>query len=75
MRLLGGFDNGLTEKRTDIGDCRVTFATEDTVKIIEGQDSWEIQGSLFSNIVDLLRRRAVTVRLKEKERKPKLNHR
>ena len=40
----------------------------------QGQDSWEIQESLFSNIVDLSRRKAVNVML-NRRRKPKLNHR
>ena len=28
MKLFGDFDNGLTEKQTDICECRVAFATE-----------------------------------------------
>ena len=28
FKLLMGFDNGRTDKRTDICDCRVAFATE-----------------------------------------------
>ena len=28
FKLLGGFDYGQTDERTDICDCRVTFATE-----------------------------------------------
>ena len=29
--LFGGFGNGLTDERTDIGGCRVAFATENHV--------------------------------------------
>ena len=32
FKLLRGFDDGRTDGRTDICDCRVAFATENTQK-------------------------------------------
>jgi len=31
FKLLRGFEDGQTDERTDIGDCRVAFATENLV--------------------------------------------
>ena len=33
FKLLRGFDNGQTDGRTDICDCRVAFATEKDTKL------------------------------------------
>ena len=30
FKLFRGFEDGQTDERTDIGDCRVAFATENT---------------------------------------------
>ena len=33
FKVLGGFDNGQTDGQTDIGSCRVAFATENVFLI------------------------------------------
>ena len=34
FKMLGGFADRLTDKQTDICDCRVAFATENTSKFL-----------------------------------------
>ena len=50
FKLLRGFDNGQTDRRTDICDCRVAFATEKFLSFTLFRGGGGILGQIYTFI-------------------------
>ena len=54
FKLLRGFGNGQTNERTDIGGCRVAFATEKSIfKDIIQTGGWVVKAFYKKNLMNL----------------------